>query len=90
MEPVRTCVGCRQRASRTELIRVVCLQQKLEADLRGSAIGRGAWLHASSNCLSTALERKAFGRALRLTQQLDASALITFIEQAETMLATNE
>jgi hypothetical protein len=90
MEPVRTCVGCRQRASRAKLIRVVCLQQKLEVDLRGSAIGRGAWLHASSKCLSTALERKAFGRALKSTEQLDASVMITFIEQAETMLATNE
>ena len=90
MEPVRTCVGCRQRASRTDLIRVVCLQQKLEPDLIGSAPGRGAWLHASSNCLNTALDRKAFGRALKSTQQLEASALITFIEQAETMLATNE
>ncbi len=90
MEPVRTCVGCRQRASRTDLIRVVCIQQQLKPDALGSLPGRGAWLHASSNCLTTALDRKAFGRALKSPQQLDASALITFIEQAETMLATNE
>ncbi|NDH65600.1 MAG: YlxR family protein [Microbacteriaceae bacterium] len=90
MEPVRTCVGCRQRASRTVLLRVVCLQQELKPDSLGSLPGRGAWLHASSDCLTIALDRKAFGRALKSTQQLDASALITFIEQAETMLATNE
>jgi predicted RNA-binding protein YlxR (DUF448 family) len=89
MEPVRTCVGCRRRASQKAMLRVNSVENRLEFALRGSA-GRGAWLHPSSKCLNLAIERKAFGRALKADRQLDASALITHIEQAETMLETNE
>jgi len=89
MEPVRTCVGCRQRASQKALLRVNSVENRLEFALGGS-VGRGAWLHPSSKCLKLAIERKAFGRALKSDRQLEASALITHIEQVETMLATNE
>ena len=82
---VRTCVGCRQRASQSELIRIVAQGNALVVDRQGS--GRGAWLHNAKSCLETALERKAFGRALRLSKQLDTATLVATIEQAETMLA---
>jgi hypothetical protein len=39
------------------------------------------------NCLTLAIERRAFGRALRLNQQADPTELIAFIEKVETMLA---
>lgn len=90
MKPVRTCVGCRQRASQTELLRVVCVDFRIEPDPQGVLLGRGAWVHPSSNCTKIAIERRAFARAFRVSVQLDATGLITFIEQAETMLATNE
>jgi len=35
------------------------------ADPRRLLPGRGAWLHRSDECLATALNRQAFGRALR-------------------------
>jgi predicted RNA-binding protein YlxR (DUF448 family) len=88
MEPIRTCVGCRQRASRSDLLRVVAASQKLVIDERGGLAGRGAWLHASKTCLNLAIERRAFGRALRAEGPFDVSALTQPIEQAETMLAT--
>ena len=66
MEPVRTCVGCRDRASRAALIRVVVQNDELVFDERGALPGRGAWLHPSPECLDTALRRKAFARALRV------------------------
>ena len=90
MEPVRTCVGCRQRASQKAMLRVNSVENRLVFNQDGGSKGRGAWLHPSSKCLNLAIERKAFGRALKADRQLDASALITHIEQAETMLATNE
>jgi predicted RNA-binding protein YlxR (DUF448 family) len=46
------------------------------------------WLHASKKCLNLAIERRAFGRALRAEGPFDVSALTQPIEQAETMLAT--
>jgi predicted RNA-binding protein YlxR (DUF448 family) len=90
MKPVRTCVGCRQRTSQTELLRVVCVDFRIEPDAKGVLLGRGAWVHPSSNCTKTAIERRAFARAFRVSVQLETAGLITFIEQAETMLATNE
>ncbi|MBZ5734366.1 YlxR family protein [Nocardioides sp. TRM66260-LWL] len=69
--PVRTCVGCRQRAAKRELLRVVA-----GSDAHGSPVvvpdpaatghGRGAHLHPTTSCLELALRRKAFARALRL------------------------
>lgn len=88
MEPIRTCVGCRQRASRSDLLRVAMSAQKLVIDERGGLSGRGAWLHANKKCLNLAIERRAFGRALRTDGPFDVSALTQPIEQAETMLAT--
>lgn len=85
MEPVRTCVGCRQRAKQHELIRLVAQGEGLVVDRL--AVGRGAWLHQSKNCLELATSRFAFGRALKTKKQFDTAAVAAHIEQAETMLA---
>ena len=90
MNPVRTCVGCRQPASKSQLLRVVSVQNSLKADPNAVTEGRGAWLHVNGDCLKLALERNSFSRALRLDNRPDSQELITFIEQAETMLAKNE
>lgn len=70
MEPVRTCVGCRARASRAALIRVVAINGELVFDERAVMPGRGAWVHPSSECLETALRRRGFARALRVSAEL--------------------
>lgn len=72
---MRTCVGCRGRAERSTLLRVVALDAQagpvLVLDLRRRLPGRGAWLHARVECLQQAVRRKAFGRALRLAATPD-------------------
>jgi predicted RNA-binding protein YlxR (DUF448 family) len=86
----RTCVGCRQRSQRANLFRIVSNSNILAFDLLKKMPGRGAWIHPSSDCLDLAIQRNAFGRALRLTKQPDPSGLVFTKEQAETMLAKNE
>ena len=71
MEPVRTCVGCRARASRSALIRVVVSNGEFVFDERAVLPGRGAWLHPTPECLQSALRRKAFARALRVSPTLN-------------------
>ncbi|MFP7760755.1 YlxR family protein [Marisediminicola sp. LYQ85] len=66
MEPVRTCLGCRRRAPRSSLLRIVVCDGELTADPSAVLSGRGAWVHRTDGCLDTALSRKAFGRALRV------------------------
>lgn len=87
MEPVRTCVGCRQQASRSELLRLTLQNQILQVDEKAVNSGRGAWLHANRECLLLAVNRKSFNRGFRKSQEIDVSALAKYIEQAEMMLA---
>ena len=68
-QPMRTCVGCRARAPRSELLRVVLTQVDgtwtLQPDPRRTLPGRGASLHPTAACLDLAERRRAFGRSLR-------------------------
>lgn len=78
--PQRTCVGCRQTDSRSELVRVVLTgkgsaEMALTLDVKKSLSGRGAWLHRRSECFALAVRRHAFGRAVRATARLDTVAL---------------
>ncbi len=87
MYPVRTCVGCRQRGNRSDLIRIANFQGNLSVDSDKKMPGRGSWLHKKTKCLETAVERKAFGRAFRGKADLEqVTDLVNQIEQAEMML----
>ncbi|MGH9188479.1 MAG: YlxR family protein [Acidimicrobiales bacterium] len=63
--PLRTCVGCRRKASAAELVRVV-LGPSGDLHVGRHLPGRGAWLCAGPDeCLEAAIRRRAFGRAFR-------------------------
>ncbi|HEY4226537.1 MAG TPA: YlxR family protein [Pseudolysinimonas sp.] len=85
MEPVRTCLGCRQRAPRSSLVRVVARDGRVVVDAAARLPGRGAWVHPARACLETAVSRKAFGRALRasITDLTSVPELTTLEERAE-------
>ncbi|RNL65095.1 YlxR family protein [Nocardioides marmoriginsengisoli] len=63
--PVRTCIGCRERAAKRELLRVVAGEGTVVPDPGGSAPGRGAHLHPTLACFELAERKRAFARALR-------------------------
>ena len=73
--PVRTCVGCRQRAAAGELLRVVAVEGALVPDPSRRLPGRGAHVHPVVGCLDLAEKRRAFPRALRVPAPFDASAV---------------
>lgn len=50
-------------------------RRPLLIDPTGAAAGRGAYLHPGPDCLQVALRRRAFGRALRVTEALDDEGL---------------
>jgi uncharacterized protein len=64
--PVRTCLGCRERANKSDLLRLVWTQLGLRADIRQQELGRGAYLHPRADCLAQAARRRAVGRALKV------------------------
>jgi uncharacterized protein len=73
MEPVRTCIGCRSRAPRSSLLRVVLQDSQVVADASAVLPGRGAWVHPTLECYQLAVRRRAFGRALRIRGEVDTS-----------------
>ncbi|TFB57320.1 MULTISPECIES: YlxR family protein [unclassified Cryobacterium] len=75
MNSVRTCIGCRLRAPRSSLLRVVARESELVVDETATLPGRGAWLHPTTACFQDAQRRHAFGRALRVTSSMDANQL---------------
>ena len=64
--PVRTCLGCRERANKSDLLRLVWTPLGLRADVRQRELGRGAYLHPRADCLAQAARRRAVGRALKV------------------------
>ncbi len=42
--------------------------------------GRGAWVHPTRECVETALQRKAFGRALKADSALATGQILTMME----------
>jgi len=81
--PERTCVGCRERAAKTDLLRIVAIKDECVPDPRGTLPGRGAYVHPALVCLDQAVRRRAFPRALRAPGALDIKALRQYVEQSE-------
>ncbi|MCX6429484.1 MAG: YlxR family protein [Actinobacteria bacterium] len=77
----RSCIGCRSREDSVTLLRVVCIEGQLLPDTHRILPGRGAWVHVK--CISKSIERGAFGRALRVNQNLDSSLLIAYIKDSQ-------
>ncbi|MGC4043786.1 MAG: YlxR family protein [Armatimonas sp.] len=65
--PIRTCVACRQAEGKRGLVRVVRLPEGagVALDPSGKAAGRGAYVHASAECIELAVKRKALERSLK-------------------------
>ncbi|GHE07490.1 YlxR family protein [Streptomyces alanosinicus] len=79
--PERTCVGCRERAAKNDLLRIVMIEDACAPDPRGTLPGRGAYVHPVLVCLDQAVRRRAFPRALRAPGVLDTKALRRYVEQ---------
>ncbi|TDD82598.1 YlxR family protein [Actinomadura darangshiensis] len=73
--PARTCVGCRVRTAKSDLLRLVVVEDVIVPDPHGRLPGRGAHLHPDLECLALAERRRAFPRAFRLPGPLDDGAL---------------
>ncbi len=83
--PVRTCIGCRQRATKRELLRVTAGsdasgQPAVVPDPDGTAPGRGAHLHPTAECYDLAVRRKAFTRALRAGKGLSSAPVGDYLD----------
>ncbi|MFI1488448.1 YlxR family protein [Streptomyces sp. NPDC020747] len=81
--PERTCVGCRERAAKIDLLRTVAAGGECVPDPRGTLPGRGAYVHPALVCLDLAVRRRAFTRALRAPGPLETKALRLYVERTD-------
>ncbi|GGO93563.1 YlxR family protein [Wenjunlia tyrosinilytica] len=84
--PERTCVGCRTRAAKDDLLRTVAVGDECVPDPRGTLPGRGAYVHPDEACLDLAVRRRALPRALRVQGPLDVGGLREWVGQCKTPL----
>ncbi|UDY22571.1 YlxR family protein [Nocardioides sp. Kera G14] len=87
--PVRTCLGCRRRAAKRELLRMTAGldehgRQVVVPDPEATAPGRGAHLHPTTECYDLAVRRKAFGRALKLGEGPSSAPVGEYVAAAGT------
>jgi len=65
-EPIRTCLGCRQKSTKFSLVRLVRDQMgNVSIDTDGKEKGRGAYVCLSAQCIEPALTVKKLNKALR-------------------------
>jgi predicted RNA-binding protein YlxR (DUF448 family) len=84
-EPERTCVGCRQKATKGSLVRIVrTADGKLRVDPTGKVPGRGAYVHRARECASVALHKGALARTLKVA--LGAEEVASLVAEIEEVL----
>src|SRR6202789_3654135 len=80
-KPVRSCVGCKARAAKSSLLRLVVAGDAIVPDPQARQPGRGAYLHPSLACFELAQRRRAFSRALRAPGSLSAAPLASYLSR---------
>ena len=70
--PERTCVGCRRRRPKHDLVRLVRAHGVVTVDARGVRPGRGAYVCADAPCVERALRPGRLAHALRGTSEIEA------------------
>jgi predicted RNA-binding protein YlxR (DUF448 family) len=59
------CAGCRGRADKADLLRIVARDGVGMVDQDQTEPGRGVYLHPRRECLDRAIKRRSIGRSLR-------------------------
>jgi uncharacterized protein len=63
--PARTCVGCRVRAPKGELLRLARTPEGIRPDAASRLRGRGTYLHRDPGCVERGLAGGGVARGLR-------------------------
>jgi predicted RNA-binding protein YlxR (DUF448 family) len=74
--PVRTCVSCRAKRSKKELLRFVLGEdRRLKRDDSGHGAGRGAYVCRDPSCVETLMKRAPVEKASRAPREERRKAL---------------
>lgn len=78
--PMRTCVACRTKKPKKELIRIVKNENGIFLDRMGKVNGRGAYICDDVTCLKKLIKSKALGRVFEceVTEDVYKSIEVAF------------
>jgi len=74
--PERTCITCRRKAGKRELVRLVRSGGIIETDLSGKKPGRGVYLCPSSECWEKGLKSNRVEYGLRTKLSMENRLLL--------------
>ncbi|PJF41534.1 MAG: YlxR family protein [Chloroflexi bacterium] len=63
--PMRTCVVCREKKAKRDLIRIVRTDEGIVVDSSGKLAGRGAYLCGRKSCWERAVKTNVLNKALQ-------------------------
>ena len=82
--PERSCIACRQKKPKWEMVRIVCTTGgALEIDNRGKKAGRGAYLCKQQNCWEVGLAKKKLEYALK--REINLEERYRLLEYSKTL-----
>jgi predicted RNA-binding protein YlxR (DUF448 family) len=83
--PQRTCLGCRARRAKSELVRLVAHEGRLEVDAAQRRPGRGGYVCPRSSCLERLMKTKEdrLRRAFRSQERLGLEGLDRLLQAEE-------
>jgi predicted RNA-binding protein YlxR (DUF448 family) len=74
--PERTCIACRRKAGKRDLVRLIRSGETVEADLKGKKPGRGVYLCLSNECWEKGLKGNRVEHGLRIKLSADNRLLL--------------
>jgi predicted RNA-binding protein YlxR (DUF448 family) len=69
--PERSCIACRAKKAKKDLIRLVCGADTVKIDFKGKDAGRGAYLCSMRECWEAGLKSNRLEHALRTKLTLE-------------------
>jgi len=64
--PIRTCIGCKIKRAKSELIKIVKNNNQIEVDKTGKIEGRGAYICDSIECFEKAYKFKKIEKTFKM------------------------
>jgi len=81
--PERSCIACRGKKAKRDLIRLICNDGVVEIDLKGKGAGRGIYLCPMRECWETGLKSNRLEHALRANATVENR--LALVEYGQTL-----
>ena len=88
MTPIRSCVGCGERAPQAAMLRMTYGESALRRDAGARAGGRGAYLHERPACWDAFVARRGPVRSLR--SAVPRTVRVRLVEELRAQAARRE